>query len=187
MVRMIGLLMLWLAVLCYADTVSDESYELYSSIYKNSPSLEADEIIGIAAEAVALHLNEGCLKPGTEEERKMVEAARAAAADHAEWQQRFDLGHPYRLIPSAEKNRAIDCVQGYTHGKPLPGCDAYLKMRYVRFFSVPIFNGDHTRALVSLSRVCGGLCGDGSLRVYRKIRGGWEQEPDTFAKCVWMY
>jgi hypothetical protein len=180
-------MMVWLALMGYADTVSDESYELYSSIYKNSQSLEADEIVGIAAEAAAIPLYENCVTPGTEEERKMVEAARTAGKDHFEWQQRFDLGHAYRLIPAAEKNRAIDCVQGYTHGKPLPGCEAYLKMRFVRFFSVSVFNSDHTRALVAISRICGGLCGDGGLRVYRKTRGGWERETDTFAKCSWQY
>ena len=64
----------------------------------------------------------------------------------------FNFGRAYRLIPTAEIHRAINCIQGHK-----PGCEAYAKMRYVRFLSVPVFNRDHTRALVAISRACGGL------------------------------
>ena len=182
--------MVWLALLCYhpapfADTSSEDSYALYSSIYRDSQSLEADEIIGIAAKPLAIRLYEGCVKPVTAEEREMVEAARAASNVQTEWEARFDLGRPYRLIPSTETDKAIDCVQDMRMKKGPSGCEAYVKMRYIRFFSVPVFNRDHTRALIAISRSCGGLCGNGGLLVYRKTRAGWEREPDSFATCAW--
>jgi hypothetical protein len=187
-----------LALLIYcstsiADTPSmlnavpdSESYALYSSIYRNSNWLEPDEIVGIAAKAIAV-AREGCLKPVTKEERMMVDAASTLSAYHPEWKRRFDFGHVYRLIRSAETNKATDCISGSARGGDLPGCEAYAKMRFVRFLSIPVFNRDHTRALVAISRVCGGLCGNGSLQVFRRTRGGWELEPDSFAKCLRVY
>jgi hypothetical protein len=183
--RAIGLLAICAALV--ADAVQEESYALYSAIYKNNSSLEAGEVMGIAADSSVDSFRENCFKAATREEQEMVDAARAAGEGHAVWERRFDFGREYKLIPSAEKNRAIDCVQGYTHGKPLAGCEGYLKMRFVRFFSVPVYNRDHTRALVEISRVCGGVCGNGSLQVWRKTRAGWEKEVDSFAKCVWQY
>jgi hypothetical protein len=170
----------------FADAVPEESYALYSAVYKNN-ALEAGEVMGIAEDSGIEPFRETCFKAATKEEQEMVDAARALGDVHAVWESKFDFGRPYKLIPAAEKNRAIDCVQGYTHGKPLAGCEAYLKMRFVRFFSVPVFNRDHTRALVEISRVCGGLCGNGSMQVWRKTGSGWEKEADSFAKCVWEY
>ena len=168
----------------FGDTSPDDSYELYSSIYKDTQTLEANEVVGIAETALAIPFLE-CLKPVTDEERRMAAAARASGNDQMKWERRFDLGHTYRLIPSAETDKAIDCIQEHAHEKDKPGCDAYAKMRYVRFFSVPVFNQDHTKALIAISRSCGELCGNGSLQVYRKTRAGWERESDGFAKCVW--
>ena len=181
MARMIALLTIWLAFMSYADTSLDESYELYSSIYKNDQSLEPEEALAIAEEATDVS-SYGCrLKPVTQEEREMVGAAGALGEPHLKWESRFNFGRAYRLIPTAEIHRAINCIQGHK-----PGCEAYAKMRYVRFLSVPVFNRDHTRALVAISRACGGLCGNGSLQVYRKTRAGWEREPDSFARCIWI-
>jgi hypothetical protein len=163
-----------------------ESYALYSSIYKSTNWLEPDEIIGIAAKSTAV-VHEGCLDPATKEEQMMADAARTLSRYHAEWKQQFDFAHVYRLIPSAETNKAINCISAASRGGDVPGCTAYAKMRFVRFFSIPVFNKNHTRALVAISRVCGGLCGNGSLQVFRRTHGVWEPEADSFAKCSWAY
>lgn len=181
MIRMITVLTVWLALMSYGDTSLDESYELYSSIYKNSQSLGADEMIAVGQEAASVSSNAYCLKPVTQEERRMAGAFLAVGAQHLKWERRFNFGRAYTLIPLAETKKAIDCIQEYK-----PGCEAYSKMRYVRFLSVPVFNRDHTRALLAISRACGGLCGNGSLQVYRKTRAGWEREPDSFAQCMWI-
>jgi hypothetical protein len=181
MTRMMALLTVWLALISYADTSLDESYEFYSSIYKNSPSLGADEMIAIGEEATAVSSNPHCLKPVAQEERRMAGAFLAIGAQHVKWERRFSFGRAYLLIPPAETKKAIDCIQEYKLG-----CEAYTKMRYVRFLSVPVFNRDHTRALLTISRACGGLCGNGSLQVYRKTSAGWEREPDSFAQCIWI-
>jgi hypothetical protein len=165
---------------------NSESYALYSSIYRNSNSFEPDELIGIAVKAKEVH-REDCLEPVTREERMMVDAASKLIGHHREWEEQFDFGRAYRLIPSVETNKAIDCIIGSKGGRNPQECAAYARMRYVRFLSVPAFNRDHTRALVEISRVCGGLCGNGSLQVYRRTRGGWKLERDSFAKCMWIY
>jgi hypothetical protein len=178
--KVVVLIVIW-AVVLGAEAPPGESYALYSSIYKNTQALEADEAVGIAENALAIPFLE-CVKPATQEEREMLEGARAAREQHVMWQARFDIGRAYTLIPATETDKAINCVQGHAQAK---GCESYVKMRYIRFFSVPVFNRDHTRALIAIYRGCGGLCGEGSLRVYRKTSAGWEREPDTFAKCVW--
>ncbi len=177
--RMIALLTVWLGLMSYADTTLDESYELYSSIYKNSQSLEADEMIAIFEEAAPISSHAYCLKPVTQEERRM--AFLAKGVQQVKWERRFSFGRAYQLIPTAEAKKAIGCIQEYK-----PDCEAYAKMRYIRFLSVPVFNRDHTRALLAISRACGVLCGKGSLQVYRKTRAGWEREPDSFAQCIWI-
>jgi hypothetical protein len=43
-------------------------------------------------------------------------------------------------------------------------------------FSNPGFNQDFTQALISTGRVCGGLCGAGSLVLLKKEQGAWRVE-----------
>ena len=166
--------------------IDAESYTFYSSLYRNSNSLAPEEVIAIAVEPLTLSSKKACLLPSTDEERKMVGEANRLSTQPLTWSRRFDFGRPYVLISPAETDKAIDCI-GQRHGQsPMTGCESYAKLNYVRFLSVPIFNADRTRALVAIGRACGGLCGNGSTQVYRKTRDGWELEPNSFARCIWV-
>jgi hypothetical protein len=165
------------------DPLTPEAYSLYSAIYRSGSA----ELLGIAASPLPFKDSSlSCLKPSTPEEREMVKAAKNQVVGRVEWKRQFDFGRAYILIPAAETNKAIDCIQFATRSGALTECDPYVKLQYVRFLSIPIFNRDHTRALVAASRVCGGVCGDGGVFVYRKTRDGWEFEKDSFAKCHWV-
>ncbi len=168
------------------NALDSESYALYSAIYRSSKGLASDEVIGIAAEPLSFPSDLSRLKPSTAEERQMVEAASAVKPDLAEWKRRFDLGRAYILIPPAATDKAIDCIGESQTNHHVTGCEPYVKLRYVRFLSIPIFNKDHTRALVAIDRSCGGLCGNGGIYAYRRTNKGWELDTTSFARYIWV-
>ena len=168
------------------ENVAREAYDLFSSIYRNSGSLAPDEVLAIGQRVYAQTGDaRQCVRPRTEEERLMLDNLRQLSQAPHVWEARFDFGRAYKLLGESEIPEAIDCIQPIGRVRP-KACDQYVNVRYVRFFSAPGFNKDHTRALFALDRVCGGLCGDGTVFVYRKTARGWEQEPRTFATCVWV-
>jgi hypothetical protein len=166
-----------------------ESYALYSSLYKDTGTLERGEVVAIAEDVMAGY-KEDCAKPVKKEDRMMFDAARAQSKFHSKWERHFDFGHEYLLIPSADKFKAIDCVSEFVYRSPdarnRPECAPYEKVRYVRFLSLPVFNADHTRTLILIDRACGGLCGDGGQQFLRRNRGFWQHEPDSFPMCHWV-
>jgi hypothetical protein len=167
--------------------VADDAYALYSYIYQHSNRLDANEVIAVVQD-VAPFRNDAssktCVKPETGEERTMVDSAIRLSQDQHAWEARFDFGRPYKLLSKAQAAEAIDCIGGFP--KDQSTCQPYKAMRYVRYLSAPGFNYDHTRAVVCISRVCGGLCGEGNCSVYRKTRQAWEREEKGFASCIWV-
>jgi len=167
------------------DLLTPEVYSLYSTIYRSETG--SGEVLAIAAKPLSFPRPLTCLRPRTREEREIVEAARNQVIGQTEWKRQFDFRRAYILIPPAEVSKAIDCIQyPTTKGVPATGCKPYERLHYVWSLSIPIFNKDHTRALVAASRACGGLCGDGGVFVYHKTGGRWELEKDSFAWCRWV-
>ncbi len=166
-----------------ADPLTPDVYSLYSTIYQAGPG--SGELLGITASPLPLKDSLTCLKPSTPEEQEMVEAAKDQLVGPIEWKRQFNFGRAYTLIPPGQVTKAIDCIQFSGKGTPA-GCKPYSGLRYVRFLSIPVFNRDHTRALVATARICGGLCGSGGAFVYRKTTQGWELETGSFAKCAWI-
>ncbi len=166
-----------------ATVPGSECYSLYSSIYRNATDLAPDEVIGIVGKPMPLRFVQSCFRPSTGEERQMVAAASKSSPPQAEWARKFDFGRPYILIPPSKADQAVDCIGINRNSR---GCEAYAKLRFVRFLSIPIFNKDHSRALVAINRTCGGLCGNGGFQVYRKTQGTWVLESNSFVKCYWV-
>jgi hypothetical protein len=164
------------------DPLTPLSYSLYSAIYRSQTSSER---LGIAATPLSFPRDLACLRPSTPEERQMVEGATNQVVGSVQWKREFDFGRAYTLIPAIEVNKAIDCIQ-FSRRDSAAGCEPYAKLKYVRILSIPVFNKDHTRVLVATSRVCGGLCGNGGVFVYRKTAQGWEWEKNSFAGCHWV-
>jgi hypothetical protein len=155
--------------------IANDAYELYSFILKSANAIAID---------VGAQTNRTCIQPRSQEARAMAAELDRLANQKYAWEARFKLGHEYQLLSGEEIKKAFSpCLTGPSDPVPCPES----KITEVWHLSAPGFNPDHTRALVSVSRLCGGLCGEGSIRVYRKTVDGWKREDDDFATCVWIY
>jgi hypothetical protein len=164
--------------------VSTEAYEVYSALYQ-APMQEPlvfseDSLTDIP------QVNGSCLRPTGPEEREMAEAFVAANERSHRWEQKFSIPQDYRVLPQSELARAQTCAA--THGREAASCESYKQLRYVRLLGVPGFDHAHSRALVSVIKSCGHLCGSGGIAV-EKTGGTWQRSATTdFTRdCSWMY
>jgi hypothetical protein len=146
-----------------------EAYEVYSALYQ-APMQEA---LAFAEDSVTdiPQVNGNCLRPATAQEQEMAAAFVAANQQSHRWEQKFSIAQGYRLLPQSE----LDQVHEH--------------LRYVRLLGVPGFDHDHTRALVSVIKSCGRLCGSGGIFAVEKRAGTWQRSQTTeFTRdCSWIY
>jgi len=165
--------------------VSIEAYAVYSALYQ-APMQEPlvfseDSLTDIP------QVNGSCLKPTTAQEHEMNDAFVAANQQSHRWEQKFSIPQGYRLLPHGELAQAETCAA--THGREAASCESYKQLRYVRLLGVPGFDHAHTRALVSVIKSCGHLCGSGGIFTVEKTDGTWQRSTTTdFTRdCSWMY
>ncbi len=162
-----------------------DAYEVYSALYQ----APMDEPLVFAGNSVTdiPQVDGSCLKPATTYEREMADAFVAANRQSHQWEQKFSIAQGYRLLPHDELLRVQSCLA--THGRDVAQCSAYQQVKYVRYLGVPGFDQAHTRALVSVIKSCGGLCGSGGIFAVEKTGGGWERSATTdFTRdCSWVY
>jgi len=117
----------------------------------------------------------------------MADAFVIANQHSRRWEKKFTVPDGYRLLPSREAEEALACLE--THGQDVVGCESYKQLRHVRFLGVPGFDHEHTRALVSVVRKCGGFCGSGGIFEVEKTGGTWRRSETTaFTRdCSWIY
>jgi hypothetical protein len=146
---------------------SAEAYEVYSALYQ----APLEEMLAFAEDSVTdvPQVNGNCLRPATPQEQEMTVAFVAANRQSHRWEQKFSIPQGYRLLPRTEFARA--------------------QFRYVRLLGNPGFNHAHTRALVSVIKSCGHLCGSGGIFAVEKMGGTWQRSPnsDFTRDCSWMY
>jgi len=168
--------------------IARDAYELYSAIYRQGArceSLQPGEMLIISRDAADLpghRAFDELLKPKSEEDRAMIrELIRLNGTPHL-WNSGFDFGRPYRMVTDKQGQIALDCGDRRdAKGR----CAPYANVYWVRFFSVPSFNADHTRALVFTSRGVRGFGGAFEFTEYRKTAVGWQLEEHSFAVgCV---
>jgi hypothetical protein len=165
--------------------VSAEAYAVYSALYQ-APMQEPlvfseDSLTDIP------QVNGSCLKPAGPQEREMTDAFVAANQQSHRWEQKFSVPQGYRLLPHSELAQAQSCVA--THGREAASCESYKQLRYVRLLGVPGFDHAQTRALVSVIKSCGHLCGSGGIFAVEKVGGTWRRSvtADFTRDCSWMY
>ena len=146
--------------------VAAEAYAVYSALYQ-APMQEPlvfseDSLTDIP------QVNGSCLKPTTTQEHEMNDAFVASNQQSHRWEQKFSIPQSYRLLPASE---------------------SYKQLRYVRLLGVPGFDHAHDRALVSVIKSCGHLCGSGGIFAVEKTGGTWQRSVTTgFTRdCSWMY
>jgi hypothetical protein len=162
-----------------------EAYEVYSALYQ-APMQEPlvfseDSLTDIP------QVNGSCLRPTTLQEHQMTDAFVAANQQSHRWEQKFSIPQGYRLLSHSELSQAQTCAA--THGREAASCASYKQLRYVRLLGVPGFDHAHNRALVSVIKSCGHLCGSGGIFAVEKIGGTWQRSVTTdFTRdCSWMY
>jgi len=162
-----------------------DAYEVYSALYREP----ADEPLVFSNDSVTdiPQVNGSCLKPTTPEERELTAAFESANQQTHRWERKFSIPQGYRLISRGEASDAQNCLQ--SHGQDAARCEAYRRVRHVRFLGVPGFDRSHTHALVSVVKMCGRYCGNGGIFEAEKTGGTWRRsEPGDFTReCSWMY
>jgi hypothetical protein len=162
-----------------------DAYEVYSALYQ----APMDEPLAFAENSVTdiPQVDGSCLKPTTADEREMTDAFVAANRQSHRWEQKFSIPQGYKLLPHGELVQVQSCLA--THGRDAAQCAAYLQIRYVRYLGVPGFDQAHGRALVSVIKSCGGLCGTGGIFAVDKTGGAWKRSATTdFNRdCSWAY
>jgi hypothetical protein len=163
----------------------DEAYAIYSALYE----APAGEPLAFAENSVTdiPQVDGSCLKPSAPEEREMTAAFEVANRQSHRWEPRFTIPAGYRLLSRNEAAEEQTCLDNHT---PQPAdCEKYREIRHVRFLGVPGTNQSHTRALVSVVRMCGSYCGSGGIFEVEKTAGTWRRADTTdFTRnCSWMY
>jgi hypothetical protein len=165
--------------------VPSEAYEVYSALYQ-APMQEPlvfseDSLTDIP------QVNGSCLRPAAPQEQEMTDAFVAANQQSHRWEQKFSIPQGYRLLAHSELARAQTCAA--THGRDVASCGSFEQLRYARLLGVPGFDHAHTRALVSVIKSCGHLCGSGGIFAVEKMGGTWQRSAttDLTRDCSWMY
>jgi hypothetical protein len=166
-------------------TAPAEAYEIYSALYQAS----LNEPLAFSEDSVTdiPQVNGSCLKPSTPQEREMTSAFEAANQQSHRWEQKFTIPEGYRLLSRSKAAEAQTCLE--THGQDAAQCEQYKPLRHVRFLGVPGLDHTHTRALVSVVKMCGSFCGSGGIFVVERTGGTWRRADTTdFTRdCSWMY
>lgn len=164
--------------------VPAEAYEVYSALYQ-----QPQEPLAFAEDSQTdiPQVNGSCLKPSTAQEHEMAAAFVAANGQSHLWEKKFTIPTSYLLLSRAEITKTQDCFA--SRGKNIAGCQAYQSLQHIRFLGVPGFDHTHTRALVSVIKMCGNQCGSGGVFEVEKNGNTWtrSQMVDFFSNCSWMY
>jgi hypothetical protein len=165
--------------------VSAEAYDVYSALYQ----APMHEPLAFSAESFTdiPQVNGNCLRPATPLEQEMAAAFVAANQQNHRWEQKVSIPQGYRLLPRNKVAQAQICLA--THDRESAACEDYKPLRYVRLLGVPGFDHAHTRALVSVIKSCGRLCGSGGIFAVEKTGGTWQrsQSTDFTRDCSWIY
>jgi hypothetical protein len=117
----------------------------------------------------------------------MTDALVVANRQSHRWERKFSIPAGYLLLSGSETAEVQDCIA--SSGKSHAECEAYRQLKHVRYLGVPGFDHTHTRALVSVIKVCGNQCGSGGIFEVEKTDNIWKRSETTdfFSDCSWMY
>ena len=165
--------------------VNDEAYVVYSALYKEP----MDQPLAFAEASVTdiPQVDGSCLKPGTDAERQMTDSFVAANRQTHRWEKKFSIAQGYRLLSNNEVAIARQCK--LEKDVSSEQCKPYADLQTIRLLGVPGFDQDHSRALVSVIKSCGHLCGSGGIFAVEKSGDSWVRSPasDFTRDCNWMY
>jgi hypothetical protein len=165
--------------------ISTEAYDIYSALYRQPQG----EPLAFAenSQTDIPQLNGSCLKPSTPQEHELADAFVIANQQSHRWERKFAIPGTYLLLSRTGSAKAQDCLG--SRGRSTADCAPYQSLRHVRYLGVPGFDRTHSRALVSVEKMCGIDCGSGGVFEVKKADGTWVRaEPNDFTRdCSWMY
>ncbi len=165
--------------------VSDEAYAVYSALYKEP----MDQPLAFCEASVTdiPQVDGSCLKPSTAEERQMTDSFVAANRQTHRFEKKFSIAQGYRLLSVNDVDTARRCR--VAKDVDSPQCKPYADLKTIRLLGAPGFDDAHSRALVSVIKSCGKLCGSGGIFAVEKSGDSWVRSaPSDFTRdCNWMY
>jgi len=165
--------------------ISAEAYDVYSALYQRAQQ----EPLAFAEDSRTdiPQVNGSCLKPSTPQEHEMADAFVAANQQSHHWEKNFAIPAGYLLLSRSASGKAQDCLA--SAGKSGSDCGVYQSLRHVRYLGVPGFDSAHSRALVSVMKMCGIDCGSGGVFEVKKAGDTWirSELSDFTRECSWMY
>ena len=163
----------------------EEAYAIYSGLYQDPTG----EPLAFSAGSVTdiPQVDGSCLRPSTPEQHEMTAAFEDANRQSHRWEEKFTIPGGYQLLSPGEAMEAKTCLDN--HAPHPASCEKYKQIRHVRFLGVPGANQNHTRALVSVVRMCGPYCGNGGIFEVEKTGSTWRRADtsDFTRNCSWMY
>lgn len=168
-----------------STVATKEDYAFYSEMFRRTLQAEPNETIVIAEEAIPIvtAATKDCMHPRDGEERAFAKRASELQNLEARWKPEFDFGRPYRIVSAQQAHAIFEC---FSPRNKDASCLEYKRVRVIRYLALPLFNRDHSRAVTAISRICGGLCGEGSVLTFRKQLSGFRDDDDNFASCWWI-
>jgi|GEM_PF-5668216 len=165
--------------------ISAEAYEVYSALYQ--PPQQEPLAFAEDSQTDIPQVNGSCLKPSTPQEHEMADAFVTANQQSHRWQKKFTIPTAYLLLSRSGAAKVLDCIA--SGGKSVAGCEVYQPLRHVRYLGIPGFDHAHTRALVSVVKMCGNQCGSGGIFAVEKSGDAWRRADSTdfTRECSWMY
>jgi hypothetical protein len=157
----------------------DEAYSIYSALYQEPTG----EPLAFSQDSVTdiLKLRR---PPGLHPEQRAMTDAFSVIL-------RSSLGEQVYDSPDTNCSHGQSGNPGVSgnHAPHPASCDRYAQIRHGRFLGIPGPNQTHTRALVSVVRMCGPYCGNGGIFEVEKTGATWRRADTTdFTRnCSWMY
>lgn len=170
------------------DISDPDAYAFYSSLFKTEGLNRPGETVAIFLGQMPFVPSFHCDRPLPKEEQTMVERSKANDRIAQDWKRQFDFAQPYLLVPPLDFFHVRNCVFSLQDRHPLPGCESYVNVRSLLYLSIPVFNSDHSKALVTVERVSFDERPDGGfLKIFRKTTHGWIYDSHGLAGCKWSF
>ncbi len=167
----------------FREIVDPEVYDFYSSVIR-AEGLGPRERVAIVAVPMLFAESFHCTSPLSAEDQKLIDTARANSKQLWFWDGKFHFGSDSILVNMNEVHAAIGCVAaGQEHQAP-GKCHAYGNVRDIRALSIPVFNSNHTRALVTQASY---LRNVEELAIYQKKNNVWKPDRRALALCEWSF
>ncbi len=174
MTKFIYILPLICSLSCFGQAESKE--EFLSEVFKTIYSEDKYDLLDTADNYVFDYIDSFQLIPTTKgiiDSSTLSQLIASSEKSVSEKWGRFGVHNIHRI--SKKSRRYIQVLHNY-RGIGIK--------RGVKWCSNPLFNDDHSYAMIRTGRICGQSCGDSCVYFFKRINGKWELILKTFCVIV---